>query len=160
MGEAEVETVMQGTLKKSYWIGAAITTFVALIWHFGTPVHGADVQVNELTKQIVMLLPLLLLLLLLLFKPSNLQTFKPSNLQTFKLSNLQTFKPSNLQTFKPSKQQQKQHQKSVSPTHSAEHPPCLEPMEKFLNLFILRQHLRRLLSGRISWKPSMSCLRH
>merc|ERR1712188_213074 len=35
----EVETVMQGTVKKAYMGGAAITTFVALIWHFGTPVR-------------------------------------------------------------------------------------------------------------------------
>merc|ERR1711904_665254 len=35
----EVETVMQGALKKSYWIATAITAFVALIWHFGTPVR-------------------------------------------------------------------------------------------------------------------------
>merc|ERR1712118_291647 len=35
----EVETVMQGVMKKSYWIATCITAFVALIWHFGTPVR-------------------------------------------------------------------------------------------------------------------------
>jgi len=35
----DVEVVIHGSVKKSYFIGGAITTFVALIWHFGTPVR-------------------------------------------------------------------------------------------------------------------------
>merc|ERR1712139_176218 len=35
----EVETVVQGTVKKSYCLGAAIVSFVAVVWHFGTPVR-------------------------------------------------------------------------------------------------------------------------
>jgi len=35
----EVEILMHGAVKKSFFIGGAITSFVALIWHFGTPVR-------------------------------------------------------------------------------------------------------------------------
>jgi len=35
----EVETTIHGAVKKSYGIGAAVVTLVALIWHFGTPVR-------------------------------------------------------------------------------------------------------------------------
>jgi len=33
----DVEKVISGAVKKSYAIGAGITTFVSLIWHFGVP---------------------------------------------------------------------------------------------------------------------------
>jgi len=35
----EVETIIHGTVKKAYWIGAGITSIVSLLWHFGTPVR-------------------------------------------------------------------------------------------------------------------------
>eukprot|EP00746_Dinoflagellata_sp_MGD_P160080 gnl/MRDRNA2_/MRDRNA2_86804_c0_seq13.p1 gnl/MRDRNA2_/MRDRNA2_86804_c0~~gnl/MRDRNA2_/MRDRNA2_86804_c0_seq13.p1 ORF type:complete len:252 (+),score=41.68 gnl/MRDRNA2_/MRDRNA2_86804_c0_seq13:1-756(+) len=35
----EVETVIQATVKKAYFMGAGICSVVALLWHFGTPVR-------------------------------------------------------------------------------------------------------------------------
>merc|ERR1712224_85724 len=35
----DVETIIQATVKKSYAIGAGVTSLVALVWHFGTPVR-------------------------------------------------------------------------------------------------------------------------